>query len=72
VAQRAESTIPKSGWAAIGWGLLVTILVIGIWVLALRLRGGRRAAVVVGGTILWLGVVYLFFGALAPLLPASF
>ena len=35
-------------------------------------RGGRRAAVAVGGAAVWLVVVYLFFGALAPLLPASF
>ena len=71
-AQLADATIRKNWWAAIGWGLAVAVLVIGIWVLAARLRGGRRAAVVVGGTVVWLGVVYLFFGALAPLLPASF
>jgi sortase A len=68
----ADSPIPKNWWAAIGWGLGVAALVIGVWVLATRLRGWRRAAVAVVGTVLWLGVVYLFFGALAPLLPASY
>jgi sortase A len=71
-AQKAETTIPKNWAAAIAWGVVVAVLVIGIWVLATRLRGGRRAAVIVGGTVVWLGVVYLFFGALAPLLPASY
>jgi len=47
-------------------------MVTGLWALALRLHGVRRAAVVVGGTLASLVVVYLFFGVLAPLLPASF
>jgi sortase A len=68
----ADSPIHNDWWAAIGWGLAVVALVIGLWVLATRLEGGRRLVVVVGGTVVWLGVVYLFFGALAPLLPASF
>lgn len=68
----ASVAISKNWWAAIGWGLVVAVLVIGIWVLASRLRGGRRAALIAVGTIAWLGVVYLFFGAVAPLLPASF
>ena len=68
----ADSPIHKDWWAAVGWGLAVVALVIGLWVLATRLDGGRRLAVVVGGTVVWLGVVFLFFGALAPLLPASY
>ena len=47
-------------------------LAVAVWALVLRWRGGRRIAVAVGGTLVWLVVVYLFFGALAPLLPASF
>ena len=68
----APAAVQRHWWQAIAWGVLVAALITGIWVLALRLRGGRRAAVVAGGLVLWLGVVYLFFGALAPLLPASF
>ena len=71
-AKLADAPIEKNWWAAIGLGLAVAVLVIGLWVLAARLRGGRRLAVVAGGTVLWLGLVYLFFGALAPLLPASY
>ena len=71
-AQLTDAPIHKDWWAAVGWGLAVVALVIGLWVLAVRLHGGRRAAVVIAGTVVWLGVVYLFFGALAPLLPASF
>jgi len=71
-APLADTAIRKNWWAAIGWGLAVVALVIGLWVLATRLDGRRRLAVVVGGTAVWLVVVYLFFGALAPLLPASY
>ena len=65
---------PVSGnWLlTVGLGLVVAALAVGVWMLTARVRGGRRLAVAVGGTIVWLGVVYLFFGALAPLLPASF
>lgn len=68
----ADTTIQKDWWAAIGWGLAVAALVIGLWILAGRLRGGPKVAVIAGGTVVWLFVVYLFFGALAPLLPASY
>jgi len=71
-AQLADTPIRKDWWAAIGWGIAVVALVITLWILAPRLHGGRRAALVIGGTVMWLGVVYFFFGALAPLLPASF
>ena len=68
----APSTIQKDWWAATGWGLAVVVVVTGLWTLVLRIRGARRVALVVGGILAWLMVVYLFFGALAPLLPASF
>ena len=71
-AQLADTPIQKDWWAVIGWGIAVVALVIGLWILAARLHGEGKAAVVIGGTVVWLGVVYLFFGALAPLLPASF
>jgi sortase A len=72
VHRPVPSVIPKHWWQAIAWGVLVAALITAIWVGALRLTGGRRAAVVVVGLVAWLGVVFLFFGALAPLLPASF
>ena len=68
----APAAVRRHWWQAIAWGILVAALITGIWVLAVRLRGGRRVAVVAGGLVVWLGVGYLFFGALAPLLPASF
>jgi sortase A len=77
-AGRAPSTVaadaPVQGsWPwAVGWGLAVALLATAVWALVLRTRGGRRIAVAVVGILAWLVVVYLFFGALAPLLPASF
>ena len=53
-------------------GVVVAALTVAVWALVLRWKGGRRTAVAIGGTLVWLVVVYLFFGALAPLLPASF
>jgi len=64
--------IHKDWWAAIGWSLAVVVVVTGLWALALRLHGVRRVALLVGGILAWLVVVYLAFNALAPLLPASF
>jgi len=58
-------------WATV-WGLLVAALAVAVWALVLRWKGGRRIAAAIVGTLIWLVVVYLFFGALAPLLPASF
>jgi sortase A len=59
-------------WAAILWGLLVAVLTTAVWVAARRSRAVVRAAVIVGGLAVWLVVVYEFFGAVAPLLPASY
>lgn len=64
--------VQRHWWQAIVWGIAVAVLIAGIWALALRVRGGRRAGVLVGGLAVWLVVVYFFFGALAPLLPASY
>ncbi len=68
----ADAPVSGNWWLAVGLGLAVAALAIGVWIFTKRFRGGRRVAVAAGGTIVWLGVVYLFFGALAPLLPASF
>lgn len=64
--------VQRHWWQAILWGITVAVLIAGIWAWALRLHSGRRAAVLVVGLTAWLGVVFLFFGALAPLLPASY
>jgi sortase A len=68
----APTPVQKHWWKAVLLGILVAAVITALWAAAIRLRGGRRAALVVGGLIAWLGVVYLFFGALAPLLPASY
>ncbi len=64
--------VQRHWWKAILWGVAVAVLITGIWALATRVRGRRRVAVLVVGLAAWLGVVFLFFGALAPLLPASY
>ncbi len=66
------ATVSGSWSTAIAWGIAVAALVTAVWVLALRTRGRRRVLVVSVGTVVGLVVVFLFFGALAPLLPASF
>lgn len=66
------AALQRNWWEAVLWGIAVAALIIGVWALALRLRGGRRAALLVVGLLAWLAVVFLFFGALAPLLPASY
>ncbi len=68
----APATIQKHWVPAIAWGVVVAGLITAIWVSALRLRGTRRLAAVGIGLIVWLAVVFVFFGALAPLLPASY
>ena len=69
----AVSAAPGRSWpTAILWGLAVAGLITAIWIGARRTRGGRRAGVLVVGLIAWLAVVFFFFTALAPLLPASF
>jgi sortase A len=63
---------PRNWWAAIGWGLVVAVIITAVWVAARRTRRGVRALVLVVGLIAWLGLVFVFFQSLAPLLPASF
>jgi sortase A len=67
-----SAPVSGSWWVAILWGVAVAAIVTAVWVLALRTTGRRRVLVVGVGTVLWLGVVFVFFGALAPLLPASY
>jgi sortase A len=68
----APAAVRRQWERAVLWGLAVAAVITGVWIWAARLRGGRRTAVLVVGLTAWLGVVYLFFGALAPLLPASY
>ncbi len=71
-AKPQSATPPRNWWAAIGWGVLVAALITVVWTLARRTRSVTRAAVLVGGLALWLLVDFYFFGAVAPLLPASY
>ncbi len=57
---------------AILWGVLVAALATGVWMVALRTRRGRRALSIVVGLLVWLIVVFFFFQAVTPLLPASY
>jgi sortase A len=72
VKSTAPAALQRHWWQAILWGVAVAALITGIWVLALRVRGGTRAAVLGVGLVVWLGLVFVFFGSLAPLLPASY
>jgi sortase A len=72
-ASHNASATPQHNWAAaILWGLFVTVLTIAVWAWARRTRKGRREAVIGCGVLAWLVVVFFFFQALAPLLPASY
>jgi sortase A len=66
------AAVQRHWWEAILWGVAVAALTTAVWMLASRMRGRRRVAVLVIGLTAWSGVVFLFFGALAPLLPASY
>jgi sortase A len=68
----AQEDPPRDWTAAILWGVAVVALVSAVWVGARRTRRGARAAVLVGGLLAWLVVVFVFFQSLAPLLPASY
>ena len=71
-AGQAASVAPDDWLAAVLWGVAVAALVTAVWTGAARTRRSARAGVLVVGTVAWLGVVFLFFQALAPLLPASY
>jgi sortase A len=67
------SSTPAPDWtAAILLGLLVVVLTTGVWMWERRSHRGRKVAVIAGGLVAWLVVVFFFFEALAPLLPASY
>jgi hypothetical protein len=71
--RRSSSPTPARNWAAaILWGVVVVALTAGLWIAVGRSRRSRRAVVIGVGLVAWLGVVFFFFGAVAPLLPASF
>jgi sortase A len=55
---------------AVGWGLLTVAVAYGTWFLGRRSR--QRWAVYAGGGVVVLGLLFLFFYSLSPLLPASF
>jgi sortase A len=66
-------TTPTKDWtAAILWGLAVAALITAIWVTARKTQGGRRALVIAAGVLAWLVLVFYFFQAVAPLMPASY
>ena len=64
---------PAKQWTpAILWGVVVAALAAGVWAVALRTHRLRRALTILAGTAVWLVVVFFFFQAVAPLLPASY
>ena len=64
---------PNHDWArAIFWGVLVAIITIAAWWGGRMARARRRALVLIVGAAAWLVVVFYFFGAVGPLLPASY
>jgi sortase A len=73
VTSSVVSSTPAHDWtAAILLGLLVAALTTGVWIWERRSHRGRRVAIITGGLVAWLVVVFFFFEALAPLLPASY
>lgn len=64
---------PNHDWAlAVLWGLAVAGATVALWWAASVTRAGRRAAVLIGGLAVWAVLVFYFFGAVAPLLPAQY
>jgi sortase A len=68
----ATATAGKDWLPAILWGVLVAALATGVWMVVLRTHRLRRALTIVGGVLVWLVVVFFFFQAVTPLLPASY
>lgn len=58
--------------SALAWGAGVLVLAVALDEARRRLPGARRVAVLTGGVLVWLAVLFYFFGAVGPLLPASF
>ena len=72
-APKVSTPQASKQWApAILWGILVAGLATGGWVVALRTRRGQRALAIGAGTVVWLVVVFFFFQAVTPLLPAAY
>jgi sortase A len=59
-------------WPAVLWGALLVGAVVGLWLAVRRLRRPGSLLVAVGGGLVSLVVVFLFFQAVTPLLPASY
>jgi len=57
---------------ALWWGAAVLAAGLLVWLVARRRRGGTRALFYGTGTVGVLVVLFFFFGAVSPLLPASF
>ncbi len=58
--------------SALAWGAGVVVLAVALDEVRRRLPGARRAVAIAGGVLVWLVVLFFFYGAVAPLLPASF
>jgi sortase A len=72
-ASAGASATPAHDWArAILWGAVVIVLTTALWLGYRRTRRGQRAAIAGFGLLGWLVVVFFFFQAVAPLLPASY
>jgi hypothetical protein len=50
----------------------VAALTTALWLVARKTQGGRRALVIAIGVLAWVVVVFSFFEAVAPLMPASY
>lgn len=66
----AGDTVGGSPLAAAGWGLLLVAAGVGIWALTRHRR--RRWPVYLGGTVVLAVLLFAFFYAVSPLLPASY
>ncbi len=72
---RAEAAAAPAGtpwWPAALWGAVLVAAVVGLGLAFRRMRRPGRLLVAVGGGLACLVVVFLFFQAVTPLLPASY
>jgi sortase A len=73
ITHRTPPSASSKNWgAAILWGVAVAALTTVLWLAVRRTQGGRRALVMTIGVVGWSVVVFFFFDAVAPLLPASY